>query len=139
MDHLYLLIDAMKNGYVNLENGGIVVTNHYYGGIKVVGNNGAFAVGENNTVNQQINNEPLNDLTKDLLQLLDDSRITDQKKEELKEIIVATEENVSAEMPNKTVIKSLLSNASAIIEAITKTPALITAYEKWETFIKSII
>lgn len=116
------------------------MSKHEYGGININDNRGAFAIGAQNTVNQQINSQGLQEFTTQLLDVLKQEDLPEENKSELKEIIEATvDSSTGKDKPNKTIVKSLLSNANTIINTISKSPDLITAYQKWEHFITSLI
>lgn len=115
------------------------MTNHDYGGINIPGNKGAFAIGQQNTVNQN-NSGAANDVTEELIELLKGHpEIAPEKKEELEEIISSASEEIKAEKPKKAILKSLLDSANSIMSTIAKTPELITAFDKWSDFIKPFI
>lgn len=113
------------------------MTKHEYGGIEISGGKNAFALGEKNIVNQYIDSQHEN-VTKQLLEQLNEADIPEDKKIELESIIQSGNEIANTEKPNKTIIKSLLNSANSIMDMVTKSPELIDSYEKWSTFLTSL-
>lgn len=116
------------------------MSKHEYGGINIKENKGAFAIGEQNTVNQTVNGlEENKSLTEQFLKNLAEAKIPDEQKEEFKQIVETASNEASKDNPNKTILKSLLQTANSIMDTINKSPQLISAYEKWGKFIETFI
>lgn len=98
---------------------------------------GQVVIGEHQNVSHVINQ--VAESSRGLKEEVDNSDLSDEKKEEVKSAIDYVENEVKAEKPNKTILSGILSSIQSGIDIATKTPGLITAYEKWKTFIDPLI
>jgi len=138
MSQMVWLNDLIATNKIVVVNGGIHMNNDNKQYNTVNGVQGsAFSFGPNstNTVNNNQNSD-LVDLTRQLIEILKSQEIPTEQKQELEEVITAAAEEATKETPKKAILKSLLASVNSIMDTINKTPALITAYEKWDKFIQ---
>jgi hypothetical protein len=140
MNNVIWVNDLITSGRLVMINGGIqIMTNNNTTTNNVSGvKNSAFTFGANSPATVTNNNSEVVDLTKELIYLLKTENISDESKEELEGYISSAAEEASSEKPKKPILKSLLGSANSIMDTITKSPALIAAYDKWATFIQGL-
>ncbi|WP_153062645.1 hypothetical protein [Metasolibacillus meyeri] len=98
----------------------------------------AFSFGDSSTNTViNVNNGVSEDLLKKLLQEIDSSELKNNEKEELKELVTTAQDASEGETPKKSVMKSMLNSSQAIIDTVTKSPALIEAFKKWAEFLQN--
>ncbi|AJG51426.1 hypothetical protein AS54_1934 [Bacillus cereus 03BB102] len=100
-------------------------------------NHGQMVIGENQTVSQNIQKSKT--ATQTLLEELEKTDLKQETKQEMKEAIEAAEQQVESEKPNKFVLKGIVDGLKEGIDLVTKSPALITAFETWRTAISSFM
>lgn len=141
--------DLIRKGTLAIEpefKGGFLVTvnhnygnTHQYGAIDARGNKGNIGLGENVTITQILNeNTEIANLTRELLNQLQNANLPTQQRTEIIEVVNAATEVANAEEPNKTILKSLVQSGKGLIAAATTSTALIEAYNQWSTFIGSM-
>jgi hypothetical protein len=123
---------------IEQQSGDVIMGNQQNNNVSgIQGSAFSFGTHSTNNVTNNFNNE-LADITKDLLATLNTVDIKPEDKQELVEIIDAASEEANSEKPKKRILKSLVGSANTFIDTATKTPGLITAYEKWSQFIQGI-
>jgi len=109
-----------------------------FSGAKIDTKQGNFAVGEDITnTNSIIFSE--SDIVQKLLDQVKNLDINSEKKEELKEAIQATNEQVCSSKPSKFTIKSMLGAFDAVMQSINKTPELIGTISQWKSYVEQFI
>ncbi|WP_058830690.1 hypothetical protein [Paenibacillus polymyxa] len=110
---------------------------------KVENNGGAQSIGDSSSatvVNNHAGNEGLADITKQLIELISqNSDMPQDTQNELSEAVSAVSEQAQEDKPNKTIIGALFGTIEKVISVAEKTPALISVYDKWKTFIEPFI
>ncbi|MFJ5965526.1 hypothetical protein [Bacillus sp. NPDC093026] len=106
-------------------------------------NNSAFSIGDNST-NISTNNINKNDdqflkLTQTLMQELKKSELATPQQEEVEELVDAIVNGVNEPQPKKAIIRSLVDSANSIIQLGANSTNLITAFEKWSTYISQAL
>ncbi|WP_267414017.1 hypothetical protein [Bacillus sp. GC_Bacil_1] len=96
-------------------------------------NHGQMVIGEDQTVSQNIQKSKT--ATQSLLEELEKASVDPEVKQEMKEAIETVEQQVESGKPNKFVLKGIVEGLQKGVDLITKSPALITAYEAWKTAI----
>lgn len=79
----------------------------------------------------------LADLTRELLESLRGIELQQEQKKELEEVINAATDEASSDKPKKGILKSFLEQTKNVIDTVNKTPALISAYQKWSEVIQN--
>lgn len=100
-------------------------------------NHGQMVIGENQTVSQNIQKSKT--ATQTLLEELEKTDLKQETKQEMKEAIEAAEQQVESEKPNKFVLRGIVEGLKEGVDLVTKSPALITAFETWRTAISSFM
>ncbi|QEL80536.1 hypothetical protein DN407_18655 [Bacillus sp. JAS24-2] len=95
--------------------------------------NGQVVIGEHQNVSHIVQNSK--NATKTLLEELEKASVDPEVKQEMKEAIETVEQQVESGKPNKFMLKGIVEGLQKGIDLITKSPALITAYETWKTAI----
>lgn len=134
----FSLQQMLNNKSAVLIEGGIHLTINDFSGINATGNNSSFAIGINNTSSNAVQTG-LTDLTQNLLEEIAKLNLPMDQKEEITETIKAISENAQKEKPNKTMIAGMFSALKTGMEVITKSPALIEVYNKWNVFIAPFV
>ncbi|MFM9278040.1 hypothetical protein [Paenibacillus jiagnxiensis] len=110
---------------------------------KVENNSGAQSIGDSSSatfVNNQSSNEGLADVTKQLIELIAENEdMPKDTQDELSEAVSAVSDQAQTDKPNKTIMNSLLGSIERVISVAEKTPALISVYDKWKTFIEPFL
>ncbi|MBJ8093274.1 hypothetical protein JDS71_12035 [Bacillus cereus] len=129
--------NLIKSGKVIIiNNGGIDMSKNDFSGWDVDAKNSPFAVGTKAKVKADYKIfEQNTNVSEELLKLIADSTLNVPQKQEMKEIIEATAEEVGNGNPKKPVLRGLLNSATAIMDTVAKSPQLITAFDKWSTYI----
>lgn len=98
-------------------------------------------VGDNaNQITNYNSQSELADITRQLLNSLNGIEgLNIETKQEMEEVINAAAEEAGKDKPRNGIIKSFLDQTKNVITTISATPSLITAYDKWKTFLESII
>ncbi len=101
----------------------------------------SFGSNSNNTVinNNNSGNNEFEEITKLLLDEIKKSELGSEKQEELSELVDAVNSELTAERPKKAILKSCLDSANSIIQLGANSTNLITAFEKWSTYISQVL
>lgn len=124
-----LLKDEGRNVYVMVNDNRKYTVNN--------ASHSAFSFGDNSQNTVTNNTGVSDDILKALLKEIDASELTSDAKEELKELVEATQVESEAEQPKKSVIRRMLDGSKGIIDSINSSPALIETYTKWAQFIQN--
>lgn len=137
MNQLMWIPDLIKSGkFIIINNGGIDMSKNDFSGWDVDAKNSPFAVGPKAKVKADYKIlEQNTNVSEELLKLLEVSELDAQQKQEMKEIIEVAAEEVGNDKPKKPIVRGLLNSATAIMDTVAKSPQLITAFEKWSTYI----
>ncbi|PGS73063.1 hypothetical protein COC69_24035 [Bacillus cereus] len=94
---------------------------------------GQVVIGEHQNVSHVVQHSK--NATKTLLEELEKADVDSEVKQEMKEAIETVEQQVESGKPNKFVLKGIVEGLQKGVDLITKSPALITAYQAWKTAI----
>ncbi|MEH7046826.1 hypothetical protein V7055_25940 [Bacillus thuringiensis] len=98
---------------------------------------GQIVIGENQTVSQNV--QKTKTATQTLLEELEKIELDSEKKQEMKEAIESAEQQIESQKPNKIVLKGIVDGLQKGMDLITKSPAIITAFESWKTALSSFM
>lgn len=119
--------------YLYMENKGII---NYQSTVTNTNQN----VGDHSNLQINSGQAAIDDLANLLIEAIKtEDSIEPTVKEELEEVINAATEEAVSEKPKKGILKSFLDRTQSVIDTISKTPNIITAYEKWSLFIQNIV
>ncbi|MFS0688981.1 hypothetical protein AB1K89_07045 [Sporosarcina sp. 179-K 8C2 HS] len=139
MDEFMTLARLLQSQQLCIVNGGI----HFMNGEKFSFNNvnnpvnSAVSFGDespNTVIN--VYKQDVENVTNDLLALIE-SEISDSKvKNELRELIEGAALESGSKEPKPAILRTLIDGTKGIMTTIVKSPALLDAYEKWVQFLQ---
>lgn len=142
MDTLMTAGELIKKNKLMMTNGVIQIVNHdNRKTINTVNNPQGTAISFGDCSTNTITNNygvEIEDLTKNLLELLKSEEMDPSDRTELTDLIEVASQTATTEQPKKAVVKNLLKGSKELIDTAAKSPALIEAYVKWATFIQNI-
>lgn len=103
---------------------------------KIEASHSSLQVGDyGNATTINMNPENVDKAKDQLLQVIKQTEIPEEQKQELQETIETVTNQVQSGKRNRTMLTALLEGVNKTIDTINKTPALINAYQAWEKFI----
>lgn len=101
---------------------------------------GAVSFGDNNKVinTNNVASQNVESAATGLIESLARESMPNDMKDELIGNIRAITEQAKSDKPNKSMVSSLFGAVEKVINVVEKSPALITAWDKWKGFIEPI-